>query len=100
MIKHLVMFKFKEEAEGCTRKENMQTAKKMLENLEEKIPQIQYLKVSTMIVAGTSSFDLVLDTSFNNVEDLDIYQNQEDHMVVKGFMKKVVDKREMIDYEI
>lgn len=36
MIKHIVMWKFKENAEGCTKDENIAKIKAMLEALPEK----------------------------------------------------------------
>lgn len=38
MIRHIVMFQFKEEAEGRTKVENLQIAKSMLESLVGVVP--------------------------------------------------------------
>ena len=45
MIKHIVMWKFKDEAEGLTKTENIQKVKSMLEALPQKIDFIREMHV-------------------------------------------------------
>jgi len=49
MIKHIVMWRFKKEAEGKTKEENIQIIKKDLEALKGVIPQINELEVGVNI---------------------------------------------------
>ena len=83
MIRHIVMFKFSEEAEGKAKDENLLIVKEMLCKLENKISEIKYLEVGiNSKEAPDSNFDLVLINDFNNMTDLDIYQNHPDHQEV------------------
>ena len=50
MIKHIVMWKFKDFAEGATRQENLLKVKSMLEALPEKIDFIREMHVE--IIGG------------------------------------------------
>ena len=43
MIKHIVIWKLKEFAEGCSKIENAQKMKKLLEGLQSVIKEIQHI---------------------------------------------------------
>ena len=58
MIKHIVMWKFKEEAEGCTKAENIAKVKAMLEALPEKIDFIREMQVNVNVNPKESIPDL------------------------------------------
>ena len=45
MVKHIVMWKLKEEAEGKTKKENAEIIKSSLESLKNKISEIVEIEV-------------------------------------------------------
>ena len=45
MIQHIVMFKFKETANGKTKAENLREAKARMMALKDQIPQIQGMEV-------------------------------------------------------
>ena len=47
MIKHIVMFKLSENADGKTKKENLDTALEMLKNFKELIPVMKDFKAVT-----------------------------------------------------
>ena len=47
MIRHIVMFQFKDEAEGRTKIENVLIAKEMLENLQGVVPTLKISYVKT-----------------------------------------------------
>ncbi|HPJ38988.1 MAG TPA: Dabb family protein, partial [Spirochaetota bacterium] len=45
MVKHIVLWKLKEQAHGKSKKENAETIKSMLENLNGKIPGMISIEV-------------------------------------------------------
>ena len=105
MIKHVVMWKLKESANGCSKHENAKKIKALLEALPAKIEQIKYLKVGidTNISADnrtSAEFDACLITMFDNMEDLDIYQNNPDHKQVSAFVAEVRKSRAVVDFEV
>ncbi len=74
MIKHIVMWKLKDEAEGNSKAENAQIIKNSLEDLKEKINEIVNIEVGIDVNKSEQAYDVVLYSTFNSLEDLDSYQ--------------------------
>ena len=90
MIKHIVMWKFKEGEE-----ENM---KKFLEGLNElkgKIPEIKNLETGINI-NPKNEYDAIL---ISELEDLEKYKNDPRHVKVSNMCKEIRISRQAIDYE-
>jgi hypothetical protein len=100
MIKHIVCWTFKENAEGCSRAENLEKAKLALRSLKEKIAVIRSLEVGLNFDTSAEAFDLALYAEFRNRSDLKTYQEHEEHLKVVQFLRKVRDKRVVADYEV
>ena len=94
MIKHIVMFKFKDGAEKEVAK-----AKEMLEALPAKIDVIRKLEVGLDIVHSERAFDLVLIGEFDNMEDVNTYINHPEHVKVGDFMAPIRLKNHSVDFE-
>lgn len=99
MIKHVVMWKFKDEARGRSKAGNVQEFKSMLEALDGVVPGIRSMEVGVNVNPGEAAFDLVLYTAFDSVADLEIYQNHPEHLKVKEFCAGVREDRVVVDYE-
>lgn len=99
MIKHIVMWKLKDFAEGKDKMENANIIKKNLENLQKEINQIRFIEVGIDINKSSQAYDVVLYSEFENMEDLNIYQNHPEHIKVSDFVGKVRDARVVVDYE-
>lgn len=97
MISHIVLFSFKNEALGKSRKELIQLAKISLEELENLIPKIKKMKVGVNFLESPVAFDLSLYTEFENEEDLQIYQVHPEHMKVKKLFGEIVEQRALVD---
>lgn len=100
MIKHMVMWKLKDEAEGNSKVENAQIIKNSLEDLKGKINEIVNIEVGLNINKSDQAYDVVLYSTFNSLEDLDSYQKNPDHIKAGSFVKKVVSSRVVVDYQI
>ena len=101
MIRHVVMFKFKEEAEGRTKAENLAITKSMLDALPSKIDLIRASSVTiNSSNADQSNYDLCLISDFNSFEDLEAYIVHPDHKAVGSFMRPVRLDRACVDFEI
>jgi len=100
MVKHIVMFKFLPEAEGRTKKENAEIAKKMLDDLQGKIPALLASEVRLNDdAADNSNYDLVLISEFESFEALNEYIVHPLHKAVGEFLKGVRESRSCVDYE-
>ncbi|NLM34514.1 MAG: Dabb family protein [Clostridiales bacterium] len=99
MIKHIVMWKLKEFAEGKSKLENAQIIKSDLEALKDKIEQIKYIEVGININESEQAYDVVLYSEFNSMEDLNTYQNHPEHVKVAEFVGKVREARVVTDYD-
>lgn len=94
MIRHVVMWKLKEE----NLKENAKRIKEMLEALPKHIPQIVELDVGLNEKEG--AFEVGLVTKFNSFDDLAIYDAHPEHQKARAFIRSVVESREVLDYTI
>ncbi len=101
MIKHIVWWTLKDEAEGRSANENAVLLKEKLENLQGKIDGLVSIEVSYNFKAGTTvPANLVLQSVHISEEALQIYASHPLHVDVASFLKKLVLERQAIDYEI
>ncbi|RQD74101.1 MAG: Dabb family protein [Halanaerobium sp. MSAO_Bac5] len=100
MIKHVVMWEFKNYAEGNDKDRNIALAKQKILALKDLIDLIEYIEVGINLNESEAAYDLVLISDFKSLKDLDKYQKHPEHQKVVDFVKKVVDKRVVVDYEV
>jgi len=96
MLKHIVMFDFKDE----NKKENLIKTKKMLEALLDKVPTLKSMEVGINISQESRAMDLSLYSEFDNEEGLRLYANHPEHLKVVEFIKSVAITSKVSDYEI
>lgn len=100
MIRHIVMWKLKETAEGASRAENARKLKEQLEGCRDIVPGILHLEVGIAQPGLESTYDVVLVSDFADKAALDAYQVHPTHEVVKRFVGAVRETRECVDYEV
>lgn len=100
MIKHIVIWKLKENAAGTGKTVNAQKLKEDIEALKEVIPEIKAIEVGMNIAASDQAGDVVLYSEFDSLADLEIYQNHSAHQDVVAFVKEIVSERRVVDYEM
>ena len=93
MIKHIVMWKFKENEE-----ENVEKFLTGLKSLDDVIDVIKYMEVKRS-VKPNSKYDAVLISKFDNFEDLEKYKNDPRHVEVSNLCKSIRTDRASIDVE-
>ncbi len=98
MLKHVVMWQFKDSAEGRTKAENCAYIKGLLEALPAKVSVIRKLEVGINEFPGSMAYDMVLMTEFDSKDDLDIYAAHPDHVKVSEYVSKVRVARSVVDY--
>ena len=99
MIKHVVMWKFKDYAEGKTKEENLKYVKSMLEELPSKIDFLRSMKVSLNVNPKEGMFDAVLESEFDSLEDVKNYRVHPEHVKISSYVALVKDARASVDYE-
>jgi len=96
MVRHIVMFDFKEN----NKKENIQKAKEMLENLIDTIPTLKSMEVGVNFSSEDRAMDLSIITSFDDKAGLEEYAIHPKHLKVVEFIKTVVNSSKVSDYII
>lgn len=100
MIKHIVFWKLKEEANGLNKSENALAIKQKLEDLQGKIEGLIKIEVGVDFLGSTESADLVLYSEFVSKEALDFYQQHPLHKAIMPFIGEARSERRVVDYEI
>ena len=100
MIKHIVMWRLKNQAEGNDKATNARIAKEKLEALNGIIPGLIKLEVGNDFSNGEVSCDLVLYSELESREALARYQQHPGHVEAAKFVVSVVDERRVVDYEV
>lgn len=99
MIKHVVLFKFKEEISAADKKEMLGSIKYSLEQLKNSINCLLLVEVG-LNSNPNESYDLALTTIFQNWDDLKAYVIHPEHQEVSKVIRQNLDKRACVDYEI
>lgn len=98
MLKHIVMWRLKDQAEGADRAANAQRIKAALEALRGRIPGLLSLEVGIDVERSPAAFDLVLSSTFESPEALAAYQVHPEHARVAEFIGRVRSERAVVDY--
>ena len=100
MIRHVVMWKFKDEAEGKSRMENMEWVREHLYALVPVIPEIKRMEIGFDVKHTDMSMDLMLLTEFDSMETLAAYAEHPAHLAVSKYVCSVIETRVVLDCEI
>ena len=96
MIKHIVMWKFKDEVGEADKLE----MKRELEALKGLVPTLVDIEIGMDVAGKEASMDMVLYSEFASMDDLQAYAIHPEHLNVVGFVKPLVCERAVVDYEI
>lgn len=100
MIKHIVMWRLYETAQGKDKASNAQMLKQKLEALRGQIPGLLAIEVGIDHSATADSSDVVLYSEFENAQALHDYHTHPLHLAVAPFVKEVRKDRRVVDYEV
>ena len=98
MIKHIVLFKFREDVPEKEKSEKLQTIKSDLEALTSKVESLKRMEVG-INVNPDESYDLALTSEFDDMEGLKAYANHPEHLKVGAVIREILDQRACVDYE-
>ena len=94
------MWKFKEEAEGRTKLQNMELVRDRLYALVPLIPEIKKMEIGFDFSQTPMSYDMMLYTEFETKEALDVYAVDSEHEKVKKIVAATTEARGVLDYEV
>ena len=100
MIKHIVMWKLKEHAEGADRASNAREMKRRLDECAAIVPGIHAFEVALAQPGLEATYDVVLYSVFESRDALAAYARHPTHQALMPFFKAVRDERQCMDYEI
>jgi hypothetical protein len=100
MIKHIVLWKLHETANGNTKVENAQLIKEKLESLIGKIPGLLKIEVGINYKPSEQASDIVLYSEFDTRESELAYQTHPEHKKFVEFISACRYERRVVDYEI
>ena len=98
MIRHIVFWNLKKEAEGKTKEQNAAIIREGLENLVGKIDGLIMAEVRMNF--NPNGMDLCLVSEFESREALNAYQTNPLHAKVREYVHKVVTDRVVTDCEL
>ena len=96
MIKHVVMWKFKDEVSEADKLE----MKRQLESLKGVVPTLVDIEVGLNFSDCPPAQDMVLYSVFQTLEDLRAYAAHPEHVKVVEFVKPLVSARAVVDFEV
>jgi ABC-type antimicrobial peptide transport system ATPase subunit len=96
MIKHIVMWKFKD---GVGEADKLEM-KRRLEALKGVVPSLVDIEIGLNMAVCPPAMDMVLCSEFQTMEDLKAYAAHPKHLKVVEFVKPLVCDRAVVDYEI
>ena len=100
MLKHIVMWKLKDDAEGADKAANAAKLKRLLDGCANLVPGIAEFEVAVAQPGLEATYDVVLYSVFADREALAAFQEHPDHVALKPFIGAVRLERQCMDYEI
>ena len=97
ILKHIVMWKFLDNAEGKTKAENMRFA---AENLRALVGVALKLSIGEDVLGSPASFDMALVADFKSVEDMLAYRDFPRHAEISNYIRRVISDRKVVDFFI
>ncbi len=99
MVKHVIMFKFKEEANGKTKAENLAIAAEMSRNLMGKIPSLRSSATNLNSIPGPINYDMVIELTFDDAAGMNEFHVHPLHMELVNLLGVVAESLAAVDYE-
>jgi hypothetical protein len=98
MVKHIVLFKLKEELPATEKQTVMNQFKEAIEALPAKISVIRKIEVG-LNVNPAEAWDIALYSEFDSLEDVKTYAVHPDHVAAGKLLADVKLNRACVDYE-
>ncbi|MEH6434165.1 Dabb family protein [Massilia sp. DD77] len=100
MIKHIVMWKLKDQAEGADRAANAREMKRRLDECARIVPGILAFEVVIAQPGLEATYDVVLYSEFEDRAALEAYATHPTHKALVPFIGAIREARQCMDYEV
>ena len=100
MIRHVVMWRFLDEAHGKTKEENLDIVRERLLGLKNIIPEIRNMHVGKDETHSEMSYDMALMIDFDSKDDMATYQCHPEHVKISQYVKGARSDRACVDFEL
>ena len=97
MVKHIVLYRLHQEADGRSAAENAQLMKQKLEDLNGRIDGLLHLEIG--INFNPKGLDVALYSEFRDQDALAGYIDHPLHLAVRSFVHLVMKERYVVDFE-
>lgn len=98
MVKHIVLFKLKDEVAEADKLVVMNKFKAAIEALPAKISVIRKIEVGLNMNPG-ESWHIALNSVFDTLDDLKFYATHPDHVAAGKILAETKESRACVDYE-
>jgi len=100
MIKHIVSWTLKEQAEGADKATNLKLMLAKLESCRGIVPGMHVFELTTAAAGLEFTADIALYSEFESREALAAYQVHPTHKAILPFVGAVRETRQCLDYEV
>ncbi|MPQ55902.1 Dabb family protein [Duganella sp. FT27W] len=100
MLKHIVMWKLKDHAEGADRAANAIKMKALLDGCATIVPGIVKFEAMLAQPGLEATYDVVLYSEFTGKDALNAYLDHPEHVAIKPFIGAIRLERQCMDYEV
>lgn len=98
MVRHIVLFKLKEEVPADKKLAVMHHFKEAIEALPAKIPFIRKIEVG-LNINSSEAWNIALYSEFDTLDDVKSYAIHPDHVAAGKLLADVKESRACVDYE-
>ncbi|EJW90708.1 stress responsive A/B barrel domain protein [gut metagenome] len=99
MVKHIVLFKLKDEVSAEKKTAVMHQFKEAIEALPAKISVIRKIEVG-LNMNPSETWNIALYSEFDNLEDVKYYATHPDHVAAGKILAETKESRACVDYEL
>ena len=99
MVKHIVFWRMKEEANGNDAETNIKIAVEKLDAVAKQFPKLKSITHHTSIFRGRHYWDYVEEMVFEDLDALKEWANFEPHKELHDFVESIRNERAAVDYE-
>lgn len=99
MVKHIVLFKLKDEVSADVKLAAMHSFKEAIEALPAKIDVIRKVEVG-LNINPSETWSIALYSEFDTLDDVKFYATHPDHVAAGKLLAEVKESRACVDYEV
>lgn len=99
MVKHIVLFKLKDDASADAKLAAMHAFKDAIEALPAEIPFIRKIEVG-LNINPAETWSIALYSEFDTLDDVRQYAVHPDHVAAGKLLAEVKESRACVDYEL